>query len=73
MKQKLLNEAKLLGFSMYQNSSKKWVIEGYKNQKTWLIQEKEEDRWLITIDGIPQMLIETKIAISIISNYTDKL
>ena len=73
MKQKLLNKTKLLGFRAYQDSFKKWVIEGYKNRKTWLIQEREEDRWLIVINGIPQMLIETKVAIGIISNYTNKL
>ena len=73
MKQKLLNEAKSLGFELYQDSSKKWVIKGYRNQKKWLIQEQEEDRWLITINGNPQMLIRTRIAISIISNYIDQL
>ena len=73
MKQKLLNESKSLGFELDQDSSEKWVIKGYRNQKKWLIQEKEEDRWLITINGNPQMLIITRIAISIISNYIDKL
>ena len=73
MKQKLLNESKSLGFELDQDSSEKWVIKGDRNPKKWLIQEKEEDRWLITIDGIQEMLIETKIALSIISNYINQL
>ena len=73
MKEKLLNKARLLGFEVYQDSSQKWIIKGYENNKFWLIEEKEIDRWLITFNGIPQMLVETKIALSIISNYRELL
>ena len=73
MKKKLLNKAKSLGFEVYQDSSEKYVIKGHKNNKLWLIEEKGVDRWLITIDGIQEMLIETKIALSIISNYINQL
>ena len=69
MKEKLLNKARLLGFEVYQDYSQKWIIKGYEKNKLWLIEEKGIDRWSITINGIPQMLVETRIVLSIISNY----
>ena len=69
MKRELLDRARLLGFDVYQDLSGKWIVKGYENHKLWLIKEKEKNRWLVTFDGTPQMLIETKIVISIISKY----
>ena len=52
MKKQLLEQAKLLGCNVYQNSLGKWVIKGFIDKKLWILQEEKANAWLMTFDEI---------------------
>jgi len=58
----LLNEAKLLGFKIYQDSNNhyQWTIEIRSNETKLILQEQYLEEWLLISDKIPQIWLKTE-------------
>ncbi len=77
LKQKLINKAKLLGCSVYQNPNKQWIIKFSTNREELILKEQELDKWLWISKQIPQASLKTKETLEILdklaqSNYFNR-
>ena len=66
IREKLLDEATSLGLKIYQNPLGKWIIEDIKDDKKWLLQEKESDRWIMISNKIPGIILDAKLALKLL-------
>lgn len=68
--EQLLNKATLNNLTIKQQGSGKWIIAGNTHYPLWSLEEKEEDKWLIILNQVPQMFINTQIALDMIDILT---
>lgn len=69
MKKQLIKKAEIAELSVIKDTNNKWIIKGVTiNGKIWLLQECQEDKWLVTINTIPEAIIKTETAIEIFNN-----
>ncbi len=73
MKNKSLKKAIILRSDLDENCSKKWILKTYQNNKLYSIKEISIDKWLLTINGIPAMYINTNQLVNILSKYTSNV
>ena len=66
MKQKLINKAKLLGCSVYQNPNNQWTIKFSPKRKELILKEQEIDKWLWISEKIPQTSLTTRETLDIL-------
>ena len=66
MRKKLLEEAKSFGLKIYLNSSDKWIIEDTESEKKWSLQEDESERWIISYDEIPPVVLNPGAALEVL-------
>lgn len=72
IREKLLDEATSLGLKIYQNPLGKWIIEDIKDDKKWLLQEKESDRWIMISNKIPGIILDAKLALKLLKRLAWK-
>lgn len=65
-REKLLKEATSLGLEIHLNSVGKWVIEDLESEKKWLLQEEGLDRWRMSYDEIPPVLLSPESALEVL-------
>ncbi|VEP15186.1 hypothetical protein H1P_3130005 [Hyella patelloides LEGE 07179] len=68
MREELIDKAKFLSFSVFQNpSNNKYVIEYIlTSEDIFLLEEQELDKWLLSVNRIPEVIIGTETALGIL-------
>lgn len=63
----VVSQAKAWGFICQRQSEKGWLILPRQADRRWKL-EQVEDRWILSIDNVPQLRLHTEDALSFLTN-----
>ena len=73
LREKILDEATLLGLKISQSHLGKWIVESVENNKEWfLLLEGELDEWTIISNGVSEISLDSKSMLKVLKELVSK-